>query len=87
VPLLFDTDTGLPQNPPRPLVLDLGELDILTADRLGQLVVLHNRLFASGGRLVLCHVGRMAYGALEVTRLTELLDGRREHAGGPGREW
>ncbi len=66
-----------------PLVLDLGDMDALTADRLGRLVALHNRLRGSGGRLVLCNVGGAAYEALEVTGLTGLLEVRREHAGGP----
>ena len=70
-------------NPPRPLVLDLGDVKVLTAGGLGQLVALHNRLRASGGRLVLSNVGQLAYEALEVTRLTELLDVRRKHAESP----
>jgi anti-anti-sigma regulatory factor len=69
--------------PPPPLVLDLGDIDDLSADRLGRLVALHNRLQNSGGRLVLCNVGGAAYEALEVSGMTGLLEVRREHAGGP----
>jgi anti-anti-sigma regulatory factor len=67
----------------QPLVLDMGGVDGLTADRLGRLVALHNRLRGSGGRLVLCNVGGAAYEALEVTGLTGLLEVRMENAGGP----
>jgi anti-anti-sigma regulatory factor len=80
-PLPFHT--AVSPSPSPPLVLDLGDLDVLTADRLGRLVALHNRLRGSGGRLVLCNVGGAAYEALEVTGLTGLLEVRREHAGGP----
>src|SRR4051812_41831819 len=69
------------ERPARPsgptLVLDLGAVAAPTAGGLGQLVGLHRRLRAGGGRLVLCNVGARAYEVFEVTRLTELLDVRR----------
>jgi anti-anti-sigma factor len=80
-PLPFHT--ALVSGPSLPLVLDLGDLDALTADCLGRLVALHNRLRGSGGRLVLCNVGGAAYEALDVTGLTRLLEVRREQAGSP----
>ena len=39
------------------LVLDLGEVNDLTAGGLSQLVSLHKRLRTSGGHLMLCNVG------------------------------
>ena len=59
------------------LVLDLSEVNDLTAGGLGQLVSLHKRLRASGGHLVLCNVGERAYEVFEVTRLIDLLDVRQ----------
>jgi anti-sigma B factor antagonist len=81
MPLSTSADPS--SEPPPPLVLDLGDIDALTAERLGRLVALHTRLRGSGGCLVLCNVGGAAYEALEVTGLTGLLDVRRGHAGGP----
>ena len=71
------------EKPARPVVLDMSEVKVLTASGLGQLITLHNRLRASGGQLVLCNVGERAYEVFEVTRLTDLLDVRRDHAEGP----
>jgi anti-anti-sigma regulatory factor len=62
----------------RSLALDLGEVGVPTAGTLGRLVALHHRLLASGGRLVLCNVGPRAFAVFELTRLTDLLDVRRE---------
>jgi anti-anti-sigma factor len=61
----------------RALYLDLSGFENPTAAGLGQLVTLHKRLLASGGRLVLCNVGEAAYEVLAVTRLTEVFDVRR----------
>jgi anti-anti-sigma regulatory factor len=60
----------------RALLLDLGGVQVLTAEDLGRLVALHNCLLDSGGRLILCNVGQRAFEVLELTRLTELLDVR-----------
>ena len=61
----------------RALFLDLSGVENPTAAGLGELVALHKRLVASGGRLVLCNVGERAYEVFEVARLTEVLDVRR----------
>jgi anti-anti-sigma regulatory factor len=61
---------------PSTLVLEMGGVKALTASGLGQLVTLHNRLAASGRRLVLQNVGQGAYEAVAVTGLTSLLDVR-----------
>jgi anti-anti-sigma regulatory factor len=71
---LDGTATGRPRPP---LVLDLSGVPAPTAGGLGQLVALHNRLRAMGGRLVLLNVRPLAYEAFKVTRLTDLLDVRR----------
>ena len=60
------------------LVLDLGGITVPTAGGLGQLVALHNRLRASGNRLVLSNVGPRAFEVFELTCLTQLLDVRRD---------
>jgi hypothetical protein len=46
---------------------------------------LHNRLAASGGRLVLCNVGPLAFEVLGITRLTDLFEVRRAAQAGPPR--
>jgi anti-anti-sigma factor len=61
----------------RALYLDLSGIDNPTAAGLGELVALHKRLVASGGRLVLCNVSERAYEVFEVARLTQVLDVRR----------
>jgi anti-anti-sigma regulatory factor len=62
----------------RTLALDLSGVKVPTAGGLGQLVALNNRLLALGRRLVLCNVGPGAFEVFELTRLTELLDVRRQ---------
>jgi anti-anti-sigma regulatory factor len=66
-----------PDGPVPALTLDLRDVTTLSAGGLGQLVALHNRLAASGGRLVLCNVGRLPHGVLEVTSLTSLFEVHR----------
>jgi anti-anti-sigma regulatory factor len=57
-------------------VVDLSGVRALTAADLGRLVALHNRLKASGGRLVLSNVGPLAAEVLRLTRLTDLFEVR-----------
>lgn len=59
-----------------PLTLDLAGVRALTAADLGQLVGLHHRLRASGGRLVLCNVAPLAVDVLRLTHLTHLFEVR-----------
>jgi anti-anti-sigma regulatory factor len=59
-----------------PLTLDLSRVPALTAADLGQLVSLHNRMASCGGRLVLVNAGPLAFEVLEITRLTNLFEGR-----------
>jgi anti-anti-sigma factor len=66
-----------------PLLLDLGGVDLLSAAGLGELVTLHKRVRASGGRLVLCNVGERAYEVLRLARLTDLVEVRRGPSPGP----
>jgi anti-anti-sigma factor len=61
---------------PSTLVLELGGVRALTASGLGQLVSLHNRLAATGRKLVLQNVGGGAYEAVAATGLHRLLDVR-----------
>src|SRR4051812_40120520 len=65
---------GGPGGPP--LLLDLCGVRALTASDLGQLVALHNRLAASGGRLVVVNAGPAAAGVLGVARLNGLFEVR-----------
>jgi anti-anti-sigma factor len=66
-----------------PLVLDLSGVDFLTAEGLGELVRVHNRLQELGGELVLDNVGDQAFEVLQVTRLTDLLRVRRAEGFSP----
>ena len=61
-----------------PLVLDLSDAGVPTAAGLGELITLHKRVRASGGQLVLSNVGERAYEVFKLTRLTDLLDVRRD---------
>jgi anti-anti-sigma factor len=65
---------------PRHLVLELGNVPYLNSIELGALVTLHKRRNAAGGRLTLAGVNPLIYKALEVTRLRQVLDVRREGA-------
>src|SRR5262249_55967663 len=63
---------------PRGLELNLAAVQFLTSIGLGLLVTLHKRVNAAGGRLTITHVCPLVYEVIEVTRLTQLLDVRRE---------
>jgi anti-anti-sigma regulatory factor len=58
----------------RQLHLDLGAVEVPTAGGLGGLVALHKELRELEVELVLCNVGRLAYGVFRVTGLTGLLN-------------
>jgi anti-anti-sigma factor len=59
------------------LWLDLAQVGFLTSTVLGKLVVLHKRVRASGGELVLLNVTGYVYEVFELTRLHQFLDVRR----------
>ena len=56
------------------LYLNFDRVEFLTGSGLGQLVDLHNRLRARGGRLTLYNVHATLYEVFTATRLNELLD-------------
>jgi anti-anti-sigma factor len=61
----------------RPVVLlDLADVDALTAAALGRLVVLYRRLRRDGGRLVLANVSPLLHEVFAVTRLDTLFEVR-----------
>jgi anti-anti-sigma factor len=62
----------------RTLRLDLAAVAFLTSVGLALLVSLHKRVAAAGGRLTITRVCPLVYEAIEVTRLTQLLDVRRD---------
>jgi anti-anti-sigma factor len=62
---------------PRPVVLlDLADVETLTAAALGRLVVLHRRLRRHGGRLVLANVSPLPHEVFAITRLDTLFEVR-----------
>ena len=65
------------------LLLDLGGVHYLTSTALGMLVTLHTRLRDAGGHLTLLGVNDDAYEVFHTTRLTGLLDVRRQDSPGP----
>jgi anti-anti-sigma factor len=74
--------TGLPrcitrEVGPHRLVLDLGNVALVTAAGLGALVRLHKMTRAAGGSLALHNLNDEVYEVFEVTRLTSLFDVRR----------
>jgi anti-anti-sigma factor len=67
------------EEPGAPVIhLDLGAIRLPTAEGLGALVVLSRELRARGGALLLVNVPPETHEVLAVTRLDEVLDGRRE---------
>jgi anti-sigma B factor antagonist len=58
----------------RNLELDLGQVNFLTANALGLLVLLYTKLRAKKRDLVVTNVTSQVYEVFEVTRLVELLD-------------
>ncbi len=56
------------------LYLDFRNVEFLNANGLGQLVALHNRLEAAGGRLAIFNVAANVYEVFQATMLTEVLD-------------
>jgi anti-sigma B factor antagonist len=60
--------------PARHLVVDLGAVAYLTSTALGQLVGLHRRLRAEGGRLTVANVRPAVREVFSVTRLDTLLE-------------
>jgi anti-anti-sigma factor len=65
---------------PRGIELDLAAVGFLTTTGLGELVSLHHRVAAAGGRLTLTRVCSPVFEVFEVTRLTKLLDVQRADA-------
>ena len=59
------------------LLLDFSGVEYLTAEALGMLVRLHNRLRDAGRRLILTGFSTRLFEILEVTRLDTLLDVRQ----------
>jgi anti-anti-sigma factor len=66
------------------LRLDLSRLGYLTSEGLGLLVAVNREVRAAGGRLTLCNVSGPVYEVFAVTRLTTVLDVRRQEEEGPG---
>jgi anti-sigma B factor antagonist len=57
----------------RSLYLDLARVDFVTASGLGDLVALHKRLQAVGGRLTVCNVRSEALSVFRLTGLSQVL--------------
>jgi anti-anti-sigma factor len=72
---LFDL---VAKRPAQDLRLDLGRVEHLSSTGLALLVSLHKRVLAGGGRLWLDNVRRSLYELLALTRLTTVLDVRRQ---------
>jgi anti-anti-sigma regulatory factor len=62
------------------LRLDFRGVEDLTGNVLARLVSLHTRVRAAGGELTLEHVAPAVYKLFEVTRLTSVLNVRRQEA-------
>ena len=68
--------------PGQHLHLDLGLLEYLTSSGLALFVGLHQKVRAGGGHLTLHNVREPVYELFQITRLTALLDIRRQQAEG-----
>jgi anti-anti-sigma factor len=67
---LFDLVEGQGR---RLVVLNFGRVTSLASRMLGQLVALHHKLEAAGGRLALCEVSPFLYEVFEAAKLPGLL--------------
>jgi len=59
---------------PGPLILDLGNVDYLTAELLGLFVTLHRQVTARGDHLLLYNVCDPVYEILSLTHITRIID-------------
>jgi anti-sigma B factor antagonist len=66
------------------LLLDLGNVDYLTAAVLGMLVSVHKKLRAGGRHMTVGNLSPQLYELFAVTRLDQLLDLRTGQERGPG---
>jgi anti-anti-sigma factor len=66
---------------PHALILDFGDVELVSAAGLGSLVRLYKAVRAAGGWLILRDLDDAVYEVFEITRLTTLFDVRRR--GGP----
>jgi hypothetical protein len=54
--------------------LDFGRVEFLTGNALGQLISLHKKVRAGGGRLILSNVSPEVFEVFETTRLHAVMD-------------
>jgi anti-anti-sigma factor len=74
---MFSSDLLIDDPDQQSLLLDLSDVDWLTAAGIGKLVRLHTQLRDRGGQLILDNVGERVLEVLEVAGLTEVLHVRQ----------
>ena len=59
------------------IVLDFTNVEYLSSAALGRFIILHKKVIAAGGRLVLYNIDPQIYEVFAVTKLNKLFDIRR----------
>jgi anti-sigma B factor antagonist len=65
----------------RKILLNFGIVEYLSSAALGKLIILHKKVIAAGGRLVLYNIDPQIYEVFAVTKLNKLFDIRRRGEG------
>jgi anti-sigma B factor antagonist len=61
----------------RKILLNFGNVEYLSSAALGRFIILHKKVIAAGGRLVLYNIDSQIYEVFAVTKLNKLFDIRR----------
>jgi anti-sigma B factor antagonist len=61
----------------RKILLDFSNVEYLSSAALGRFIILHKKVLAAGGRLVLYNIDPEIYEVFAVTKLNKLFDIRR----------
>ena len=65
----------------RKILLNFGNVEYLSSAALGRFIILHKKVIAAGGRLVLNNIDPQIYEVFAVTKLNKLFDIRRRGEG------
>ena len=58
----------------RKLLLNFGNVELLSSAALGKLLTLHKKVKTAGGKLTLCNINEDLYEVFEITKFNKLLD-------------
>ncbi len=66
----------------RKILLNFGNVEFYSSDASQKLIMLHKKLVALGGRLILCNIDSEIYEVFEITRLDKFFNIYREEQEG-----